>query len=181
MLKTKVWCNKSWNSCQVLNSATDPYMIRRIMSLWINESAALVFGSRMSRYGIPLLLFLIKISPWSMCQTNYPLWCLDVDEGPDLLKDLERYDRRNPSFIEPHLLDGPHVSSGVHPTQPRVAVSHKAMFLHFHIPQVFTVWDACVAGTRVNIQVVLQEDASHSFLFLLFILHDRVKVNISPT
>ncbi len=48
-----------------------------------------------------------------------------VGDEPDLLEDLERHDRHIPSFIEPHLLDGPNVSGGVHPTQPRVAVTHK--------------------------------------------------------
>ncbi len=78
-----------------------------------------------------------------------------VGDKPDLLEDLKRHNCRNPSFVEPHLLDGPHVSGGVYPTQPCVAVSHKAAFLHFHIPQVIMVWGACVAGTHVDVQVAL--------------------------
>ena len=81
-----------------------------------------------------------------------------VGYGSDPLEDLERHDRHSPSFVEPHLFDGPHVSGSVHPAQPCIAVSHKAMFLHFHVPQVFAVWGACVASARVDVQVVLQED-----------------------
>jgi hypothetical protein len=122
----------------------------------INKSATLVSRSWMSMHSIPLLLFFDDdISLVCVPDELSTVMSGVVSDGPDFPEDLERHNPRNLSFIESHLLDGPHVSSSVHSTQRRIAVSHKATFLHFHVSQVFAVWGACLAGACDNVQVII--------------------------
>ncbi len=61
--------------------------------------------------------------------------CHYLSFDTDFLKNLVGDDGSNPTLVELHLLDGPHVARGFHPTQAWVAVLHKATLLLFHVLQ----------------------------------------------